>query len=99
MKCYVEVKSIFDSNRFCFALRDKSGVFAISNQMIAEKLSLDEKTYARRVFKVINYLNDVQNNNGLIVFMPRGQVTKKELLENFKEEFEKELILLNLGGE
>lgn len=99
MKYGVEVKNIFYSNRFCFALNDKDGAFAISNKAIAEKLNLDESAYMKRVFKVIDYLDDIHNNNGLVVFTPKGKVTKELLLENFKEEFEKELVLLNLGGE
>lgn len=65
--------------------------------MMAEKLNLDESTYVRRVFKIIDYLNAVNNAHDLVTFELRGTITKELLLENFKEEFEQELILLNLG--
>lgn len=99
MKYKIGIHDIFSSDRFCFTLNNKDGVLAVSNKAIAEKLNLDESSYVRRVFKVVDCIDDIQNNSGLVVFMPKGKITNGILLENFYKEFEKELILLNLGGD
>lgn len=97
----MEVNIISGSDRAYFILDTTNFGHCNSSSLISKAFSLSRKEYNERLIKVIdkfNYLHyEMRNNEDLLLAYDNyDRLTDKKLIEAFKEEFCKELILASL---